>query len=153
MSLCGSFFRLSGVTLVALIAILVYFHLECTKEAKIAKREVKPQFNDKFELDATDITTEIIFTKKGTDSKLNIGIDYAAKQWCSSCAVIKLLEFLLRSKTTIDYGNIEMKNITMLDARKHKIDDFHQTGFTLIELDEEPDIQDWRTNGGLSGRN
>jgi len=149
MGLCGAIFRLSGYILVALIAISVYFHLECLEEAK---NEVKPQFNDKFELDATDITTELGFTKKGHDTKFDLGIDFATKQWCP-CAAVKLLQFLLRSstRTSFDLENNEMKNLTILDARKHKIGDFHKTGFTLVELDEEPDVQDWRTNGGIKG--
>ena len=147
MGFCGAICRLSGYIFVALIAILVYFHLECIEEAK---NEV-PQFNDKFELDATDITTQLGFTKKGVDIKLDLGIAFTTKQWCP-CAVVKLLEFIFRSEMLIDMENHELKNVTMYDARKQKIDDFHKTGFTLIELDEEPNVQDWRTNGGISGK-
>ena len=40
-----------------------------------------------------------------------------------------------------------LKNVTFLDARKKSPGNFHETGFTLIELDEEPITKDWRTSG------
>ena len=36
-----------------------------------------------------------------------------------------------------------------MDARKLSPGSFHDTGFTLIQLEEEPDVTDWRTNGFL----
>ena len=34
----------------------------------------------------------------------------------------------------------------MWDARKEVPGGFHETGFTLVHLEEDPDITDWRTN-------
>ena len=38
-------------------------------------------------------------------------------------------------------------NVTIHDARKKSPGTFHETGFTLIELDKEPITKDWRTRG------
>ena len=40
----------------------------------------------------------------------------------------------------------KLVNITIHDARKRPPGTFHESGFTLIELDKEPVTQDWRTN-------
>ena len=37
------------------------------------------------------------------------------------------------------------QNITIYDARRNNPGKFHKSGFTLIELDDLPNIQDWRT--------
>lgn len=37
-------------------------------------------------------------------------------------------------------------DVTIFDARKANDLDFHKTGFTLIELDDEPITKDWRSN-------
>ena len=37
------------------------------------------------------------------------------------------------------------QNITIYDARKNTPGKFHESGFTLIELDELPNINDWRS--------
>ena len=37
------------------------------------------------------------------------------------------------------------QNITIYDARRNNPGKFHDSGFTLIQLDELPNIQDWRT--------
>ena len=39
-----------------------------------------------------------------------------------------------------------MKNFTVYDARKANLD-FHDSGFTLVKLDKEPTVKDWRTSG------
>ena len=37
------------------------------------------------------------------------------------------------------------QNITIYDARRTNPGKFHESGFTLIQLDDLPNIQDWRT--------
>ena len=37
------------------------------------------------------------------------------------------------------------QNITIHDARRNKPGKFLESGFTLIQLDELPNLQDWRT--------
>ena len=54
----------------------------------------------------------------------------------------KFWKFLQNPMETQKY---EQKNVTFLDARKNNPGDFHETGFTLIQLDNELDIKDWRT--------
>ena len=38
-----------------------------------------------------------------------------------------------------------LKSINIADARKKDFGDFHESGFTLIKLEEDIDITDWRT--------
>ena len=37
------------------------------------------------------------------------------------------------------------QNITIYDARTNSPGKFHESGFTLIELDDLPNIKDWRS--------
>ena len=41
--------------------------------------------------------------------------------------------------------SMNKQNITIYDARKNNPGKFHESGFTLIELDELPNIKDWRS--------
>ena len=43
------------------------------------------------------------------------------------------------------FSNLEQHNVTINDGRKVKPDEFHKSGFTLIQLEEEPVTKDWRT--------
>ena len=46
MGLYKSFFRISGYIFVALIAVLLYFHMQCEKErAEKAKKSIFDEFN------------------------------------------------------------------------------------------------------------
>jgi len=38
----------------------------------------------------------------------------------------------------------ESKTVKILDARKHEPGPFSDTGFTLIQLDKEPQTKNWR---------
>ena len=40
-------------------------------------------------------------------------------------------------------------NVTIHDARKRSPGGFHETGFTLVELEKEPVTKDWRTNAKM----
>ena len=66
------------------------------------------------------------------------------------CALNKLEAYLESlfgaSNTTASDTDIEEHNVTILDARKHNRGGIHETGFTLITLDKEPVITDWRTS-------
>ena len=42
-------------------------------------------------------------------------------------------------------SDLEQHNVTINDGRKVKPDEFHKSGFTLIQLEEEPITKDWRT--------
>ena len=70
MGCCGTLSRILGFALIPLIASLVYFHLECLEEEK---NRVKPQFNEKFDLQATDIKTEMFFNIKGQKIEVQLG--------------------------------------------------------------------------------
>ena len=58
------------------------------------------------------------------------------------CAIEKFWKFL---QNPLEPKKYEEKFVTFLDARKNNPGDFHETGFTLVELDNELDIKDWRT--------
>ena len=146
MGCCGTLCRILGFALIPLIASLVYFHLECLEEEK---NRVKPQFNEKFDLQATDIKTEMFFNIKGQKIEVQLGLGFMCSQWMN-CAVMKLLMFLTGAKDNYDQVKSSPKNVTVFDARKHKPGKFHETGFTLIELDHDSEVKDWRTNGGLN---
>merc|ERR1712037_113376 len=48
----------------------------------------------------------------------------------------------------VNYDYEDQRNlqpINIVDARKRDFGDFHESGFTLIKLDEDIDITDWRT--------
>ena len=42
-------------------------------------------------------------------------------------------------------GDVNKQNITILEARENNPGKFHESGFTLVELEELPDIKDWRS--------
>ena len=158
----GKFLRISGFVLVALVAVLAYFHRECVKEKSI--RDSISKF-DKFNPDVTDCTVELDFTPKGTITNLAIGPEYILVQ-SMPCALMKTLHFFNIIGPNImdpeihkdpNFKNIlkefeekmgytpEKYNVTIKDARKTFPGEFHKTGFTLIELEEEPQTKDWRT--------
>ena len=58
------------------------------------------------------------------------------------CALNKLYDFVIGPDFLVD--KFSLKNVTIFDARKKNPGDFHQTGFTLVEIDE-PITKDWRT--------
>jgi len=87
------------------------------------------------------------FTKFGKDVELYMGFDYILVQ-SAPCALLKLIDFL-GWKTDYTKGDFAKTNenhsVTIYDARKTNFGSFGETGFTLIELEEEPETTDWRT--------
>ena len=124
--------------MVALIAALVYFHLECEKEKKEKENaNVKVEFKPE-ETDVSDVT--LSYAKFGEDAELYIGIEYFLLQWCS-CAFVKLIMFFSNRANVVtdkELGDdIPKHNVTIYDARKQATGGFHEAGFTLVELEEE----------------
>ena len=62
MGLCRSLFRISGYIFVALIAVLMYFHIECEKEK--AENDQKSIF-DEFNPEVTEVNGQLGFCHTG----------------------------------------------------------------------------------------
>jgi len=145
MGCCTTFLKILLYTTVSLSVVLVYFHIECEKEEE---EKARTKFNDEYLPDQTDCEAVLPFTSPDTDLlELYIGPEFIL-QACTPCAVIKLITFV-RNRL---YGNQmedfvkkgDTKTVTILDARKHNPGSFEQTGFTLIQLEEEPKTTNWR---------
>ena len=145
MAFCGAFLKVLVYILVAFVAVLAYFHLECQNEEEAVGGKSKfDPFNPK-QTDVKDVT--LGFCKKGDVEVLDIGLDYILVQ-SAPCAVMKLVKFLGGGADLKDTGDKKgFVNVTIHDARKKSPGTFHETGFTLIELDKEPVTKDWRTPG------
>ncbi len=144
MGLCGTCLRLFCYSLVALLAVLAYFHMECTREEdeKVAPRR-------EFSTGETDVKDyEMPFLKEGGHQaarELYIGLEYILVQW-APCALLKLLSHVGESlPREEDKDTYVRQKVTFLDARKGEPGGFHDIGFALLELDEEPATDDWIT--------
>ena len=89
---------------------------------------------------------------KGEINKFDIGAGYILQQ-SAPCALMKFLNFFNVINQSFDPNldqkqkddifekmgvKIDKHNVTIQDARKNNPGDFHKSGFTLVELDEEP---------------
>jgi len=125
--------------------VLVYFHIECQKEEE---EKARTKFNDEYLPDQTDCEAVLPFTSPDTDLlELHIGPEFILKA-ITPCAFIKLMMFVgnqLYGNQMQKFGKkMENKTVTILDARKHNPGSFEQTGFTLVQLEEEPKTTNWR---------
>ena len=83
------------------------------------------------------------FCRQGHDITLSFGLEYILNQ-VAPCALTKLISHLGQK----DSGKPdETHNVTIYDGRKTQFGDFHETGFTLIEVEDKIETTDWRTNG------
>ena len=92
MGFCGALFRTSAYILVAVIAVLAYFHLECQKEKEAEGGETN-RFDpfDPEQTDARDVTLN--FYQKGDPADNHIGLAYILKPF-APCAVVKLVTLI-----------------------------------------------------------
>ena len=137
MGCCGTFLKILLYTIVAFVAVLVYFHSECQKEEE---EKARTKFNDEYLPDKTDCEAVLPFTKTEIDLfELYIGPEFIL-QAITPCAFIKLIIFirhqLYGDNMEIFDDKTENRTVSILDARKHDPGSFEQTGFTLIQLDE-----------------
>ena len=142
MGLCNYCLGVCGATTIAVLAVLSYFHMECINESHQSNPVTRPPFLPNM----TDISeVPMSFCEPGQEEfSLDIGLEYMLIQW-SPCAVMKLHTFLSGGEQTND-RKPDFHNVTIHDARKHDFGDFHQTGFTLIELEKESETTDWRSS-------
>ena len=134
------FLRIIVYVIVPLIAILAYFQYECMRSKECQYDSYNPEL--------TDSIDALPFPQKGTVRQDHYGFFDFIVAPILPCAVKMLLMAVIRQFSQPD-DELNFKNITFVDARKHSPGSFHDTGFTLIQLDEEPDVTDWRTNGFL----
>ena len=148
MGYCGIIFLIIGYALVPFIAMVVYFHIQCLKEQELADQT---KFNENFDPLTTDVNGySLNFANIGDKHEVFIGINYILIQSCP-CAILKLINFITGSQ---DWNKLDDKDakkfntqkVNFIDARKNPPGSFHDTGFTLIQLDEEPSTKDWRCN-------
>ena len=138
MGFCWSFVRISSYVLVALVAVLFFFHLECTKEREEAELE-KTSIKTEFRPDETDVNDyQMKFSPKGAVIEVHLSLVMTFMP----CPLKKFLLFACgkdRTATkkkgyaieaTDENGNIfnyELQNrvnsINILDARKRDFGD------------------------------
>ena len=150
MGFYGSCLCIAGYVLVAFAAVLLYFHMECIKEREKDRlaRVFRPG-----ETDCADVQWN--FAEFGVDFEMDLdafGFDitevelgptsvFAQK---APCAVLKLVDFFIDG-FQFSKGSVVSHTVTIHDARKKSPGSFHETGFTLIDLEEDPATTDWRT--------
>jgi len=147
MGFCRSCLKFSGYAAVVLVAVLVYFHLECQREKE---ENLKNKTNPEFDPELTDCTVSLGYIKKGEDIEMKMGMEYMLVQ-SIPCSLNKLVVYIgtltgSSDAGMADVGKAEQHNVTILDARKADPGSFHDTGFTLITLDKEPVTTDWKSN-------
>ena len=125
---------------------LAYFQMVCNQEKEHAGKP--KQFNTVFDPDKTDaVDVPMMFACKGTKSCIDLRFQKGQYELSNSsmpCAMEKFWKFV-QNPTKIH----EEKKITFLDARKNFPGDFHDSGFTLVQLENEPETKDWRTPVGM----
>ena len=132
MTCCRAFLKVSASVLVALAAVLAYFHLECRREEETKSKTSKFDPFDPEQTDARDVPLK--FCAKGTESELYLGIELTLEQ-SAPCAVVKLVNFLgggsdyakLKGQTAAE-PNKTVAKVTIRDARKKSPGTFHETG-------------------------
>lgn len=140
MMACGGFLLSSGALLFSLLAVLASLQLECYRERdeRVRGQVFQPGLTEVVDL-------PLCFCTQGRDQKKVAGIDSILES-VTPCAVTRVMAYL----GIIEYEKCEdVHNVTIHDARKTQINGFHESGFTLIELEEDVQITDWRTNAAI----
>ena len=157
MGFCWSCLRVSTYVFVALVAVLFFFHLECQKEREEAELEKKSVKTD-FRPDQTDVSNyQMNFAPPGVlsqDNHISLLMTLVPcplkKLFLFACGKDRTAAMTKQYIVTDQDGNTKafeknLKSINIADARKKDFGDFHESGFTLIKLEEDIDITDWRT--------
>ena len=148
MGCCGTCFRYSIYILGAVIAILAYFHLECVREKESEDFAKEHKQSCDFNPELTNVETTLNFTVKSDNYEIFIGPEYVLKTF-APCAVVKLISYAyytihkVTSGKPDNNGETNRQKVMIHDARKTLFGDFHETGFTLIKLQEEITTKDW----------
>ena len=166
MGFCWSCVRISSYVLVAFVAVLFFFHLECTREREEAKLE-KQSIKTEFRPDETDVKDyQMKFALRGAKFEVEVSL----LMTLAPCPLKKFLLFACgkdrtrtkkkdysaevrdeNGKVVENYENQHShESIDIVDARKRDFGDFHDSGFTLIKLEEDIEVTDWRTPASQS---
>ena len=138
--------KIFGASMAAFTTSLAYFQYECNKEKSEWEQSNISKFNETFDPNQTEAKAVALpFADKGVKNTIYYGKSYIFNQW-APCALMKLCQTVLPNFNHKLSTDQSMEKIAIHDARKEKPGSFHETGFTLVELDEEPKITDWRTS-------
>lgn len=142
MGRCWVCMQVTAVVVVAFAAILGYFHLECQNS-----NQQKQYKKEDFRPEVTNVENyPLMFSNTTEVSEMSIDIGYVLVQ-ALPCCVTSLLKAFGLFKWKGGASSYAKANVTFLDARKSSPGSFHDTGFTLVTLDQEPVTTDWRTSG------
>jgi len=149
MTCCGSCLKVSGYILVALVAVYAYFYAECQRESQEKEEANKNVLKEEFKPEETDVKdVPLNFCRHGESITTDLGF-WIMFGSSLPCPLVKLVSFLSTSKSQserkADDQFVEQK-VTVYDARKNSPGSFHETGFTLVELENDPETTDWRSN-------
>ena len=145
---CGVFLLSSGAVLLSLLAVLASLQLECYRERDELNQQEQSQVYQPGLTEVADLP--FAFCTEGRDTEQFVGLDSILKT-ITPCAVIKLMDYLGLKANIYIYAD-DVHDVTIHDARKTQTNGFHESGFTLIELEEDIQITDWRTNAAMDKR-
>ena len=110
MGCCGMFLRTAAYILVAVVAVLAYFQLECEKE----KAEDKTSKFDPFDPEQTDAKdVPLGFFQKGDPADNHIGLDFILKPF-APCAVVELVTYIEGFFKELTDFKVELSVSTMI---------------------------------------
>merc|ERR1719495_790765 len=114
----GYFVRTFCYFLVALVAVVTYFHIQCLNEKGEAEKVPKKNRFDPFKPDETDCQVQLPFADKGSDVYIHIPITWVFQQW-APCALMKMTHAISgTSEKNLEPDPKTLKNLTVHDARK-----------------------------------
>ena len=85
----GYFVRTLGYILVALVAVVAYFHIQCVNEKGEAEKVPKKNKFEPFRPEETDCQAQLSFAEKGSDVFIHIPITWVFQQW-APCSLLKM---------------------------------------------------------------
>ena len=108
MGFCGFLLRLSTYSMVALLAVIVFFHLQCQRHRNEKERLASGRV---FTPEQTDIIDcEMAFPRSGVDQELDLGMTYILVQ-AAPCALIKMIQALGGGSNIRPAGQYILSNI------------------------------------------
>ena len=106
----GSFFRIFVYSLVALVAVFAYFHIQCQNEKEEKSQKKTTKFDLPFKPEETDCLAQLVFAEKGSDVFIHTPIIWTFQQWLP-CAVMKMMQAMSGIRLVfLRQSSLEMKN-------------------------------------------
>jgi len=134
--------RVFCCTMVAMLSVYVYFYRECQEDAREQEKMI---VREEYRPDITDVQdVSLNFCRYGESQTSHLGASFMFGA-SLPCPIVKMLDFI--SPPSNDFKERgDARNVTIHDARKNNPGSFHETGFTLVTLEEELEDIDWRSN-------